>query len=67
MALSFHVIFSDHDALFFRVPTWGLVFLMVRVEDLMEVLGMAWKFASCPCKIQLTHVPQRSRKLFARN
>ena len=25
MALSFHVIFSYHYALLFRVPTWGLV------------------------------------------
>ena len=27
MALSFHVTFCYHDALLFRVPTWGLVFL----------------------------------------
>ena len=26
MALSFHVMFYYHDALLFRVPTWGLVF-----------------------------------------
>ena len=26
MALSFHVMFYYHDALLFRVPSWGLVF-----------------------------------------
>ena len=28
MALSFHVMFCYHDALLFRVPTWGLVFVL---------------------------------------
>ena len=41
MALSFHVMFCYHDALLFRVPTWGLVqvgskmlLLNIYVDDL---------------------------------
>ena len=34
MALSFHVIFSYHYALLFRVPTWGLGEITKESDDL---------------------------------